>query len=199
MISSFRQYFILLLFTVFIAATLPPSVSAQETVENIGAAPLPEQYLSDFDFKDVYNYSWPMPPLELQDIDSNALTLNDYKGKWRLVNFWATWCPACNIEIPALEKLHETKGGDAFEVVFISLDKPEQHKFLTERKKTVAISPEMRSYYAGKPEIWEDLEIPGVPTSFIIGPDGNIRYKLVGETDWNSKESLAFFDDLINN
>ena len=59
----------------------------------------------------------PAPEFNLMGMDGETHTLDDLKGKFVLVNFWATWCNPCKVEMPLLEKLHQTLKGDKFTVL----------------------------------------------------------------------------------
>ncbi len=62
----------------------------------------------------------PAPDFNLMGMDGKTHTLEDLKGKFVLVNFWATWCNPCKVEMPLLEKLHQTLEGDKFTVLGIT-------------------------------------------------------------------------------
>ncbi len=64
-----------------------------------------------------------VPPVSLMRVNGSAIDFASLRGKVVLVNFWATWCPACRSELPALERLQIAMGGAGFEVVAISVDR----------------------------------------------------------------------------
>ena len=120
------------------------------------------------------------PALELQELDGRGHRLTDYRGKVVLVNFWATWCVPCRDEMPSIQRLKEKLAGMPFEVLAVNLDEPEARvrKFLSQMKVdfTILLDPEMKAAKAWNARI--------LPASFVIGPDGRIRYSLVGDLDW---------------
>ncbi len=194
--TTFRTYFLFLLVVVLAAVAGYSVVLAQYNV----AISLPsEEFIEDFDDFKVYNPPQLLPEVVLYDLDGNILNLKDLKGKWRLVNFWATWCPPCIEELPRLLELKETRGNKDFDVVFISLDYPESAGAMRRRMKQAKIPPGLHTFYVQDIEIWKTLSLESVPTSMVIGPKGRVYFKLAGETDWAGKESLAFIDDLLNN
>ena len=135
----------------------------------------------------------PTPGLELQELDGRGHRLTDYRGKVVLVNFWATWCVPCRDEMPSIQHLKEKLAGRPFEVLAVNLDEPEARvrKFLTQIKVdfTVLLDPEKKVARA-----W-DARI--LPASFVVGPDGRIRYSLVGDLDWADDHVVSRVAELL--
>ena len=84
----------------------------------------------------------PAPAFELEDLTGKKVSLNDYKGKAVLVNFWATWCAPCKIETPWLVDLRNQYAAQGFEVLGISADDIDRDdaKKLADEKKEIARS-----------------------------------------------------------
>ncbi len=127
----------------------------------------------------------------LPDLDDKVHSLADYKGKWVIVNYWATWCPPCLEEIPDLVKFHERhreQGGDAvvLGVDFEDISKEQLADFVEGQMITYPI---LRS----EPLAITPLgPVPGLPTTYIIAPDGSPVARQVGPV---TGEQL---DDYIN-
>lgn len=123
----------------------------------------------------------PPPPLTLRDLDSRVHRLSDYRGRVVLVNFWATWCGPCRDEMPSIQRLEQKLVGRPFTVLAVNLDEPEARvrRFLSELELNliVLLDPERRVA-----RMW-DARI--LPASYVVGPDGRIRYSLVGELNWD--------------
>jgi thiol-disulfide isomerase/thioredoxin len=124
------------------------------------------------------------PALELPDADGREHALADWRGKTVVVNFWATWCEPCRDEMPSLERLKARLGGKPFEVVAVNVgESPERvARFTREVPVTFPILYDRESATARR---WK---VRGYPTSYVLGPDGRIRYYFVGELDWASDE-----------
>lgn len=108
---------------------------------------------------------------ELKDINGKVVTLSDYKGNVILLDFWATWCPPCKIEIPGFIELYNKYKSRGFVVLGVSMD-----------DSSSAVKPftqKMKMSYpvligTGRSDIEEAFELMGLPTTFLISRDGRI-------------------------
>ncbi len=135
----------------------------------------------------------PTPVLALKDLDGRVRQLSDYRGRVILVNFWATWCAPCRDEMPSIQALKEKLAGKPFAVLAVNLDEPEPRirKFLSQVKVdfTILLDSEKRAAKAWNARI--------LPASYIIGPDGRVRYTLVGEINWANEHVVALISELL--
>jgi thiol-disulfide isomerase/thioredoxin len=136
------------------------------------APALRSQAMSDGDHPDA-------PAISLMDIEGKKLDLADYKGKVVLLDFWATWCGPCRIEIPGLMEMQNKYANQGFSVIGISMD--------DESGSVVEFYKEFKMNYpvaVGNQRIGELYGgIFGLPTTFLIGRDGRIYAKHMGATD----------------
>lgn len=114
---------------------------------------------------------------ELPDIAGKKHRLSDYRGKWVVVNYWATWCPPCLTEIPELQDFHDSHAnGDAvvLGINFEDIDPRTLQNFVEDYFISYPVLREMpgRSSVMGG--------IPGLPTTFVISPEGEILARQVG-------------------
>jgi thiol-disulfide isomerase/thioredoxin len=119
------------------------------------------------------------PKFSLTDISGQTLSLDDYKGKVVLLDFWATWCGPCRIEIPGFVELQKRYRDAGLAIIGISMDDSADpvKEFYTQFKMNypVAVGDEkLAELYGG---------VLGLPTSMLIGRDGRIYSKHVGLTD----------------
>ncbi len=120
------------------------------------------------------------PALVLVDADGLERKLGEWKGKTVVVNFWATWCEPCREEMPSLERLRAKLGDGRLAVVAVNVgESPER---VARFRKDVAIS--FPVLFDREGETARSWQVRGYPTSYVLGPDGRIRYYFVGELDW---------------
>lgn len=120
------------------------------------------------------------PGFALPDLEGQMHGLDDLRGRVVVLNFWATWCPPCVQEMPSLQKLHEALDAKGLSVVAVSVDErfDDIVKFVETFDLTFTILHDegmkvSRSYQTFK-----------FPETYIIGRDGRIKSKVVGERDW---------------
>lgn len=123
--------------------------------------------------------------------DGSDLTLAAYRGKYVLLNFWATWCAPCRKEMPHLSELQEEFGGRDFEVVTVATginQRPAMERFLAEiGVDNLPLHTDNNSALA------RDMGVLGLPVTLIINPDGFEIARLIGDADWasdNAKDIL---------
>jgi len=119
------------------------------------------------------------PAFSLMDLNGRKLALADYKGKVVLLDFWATWCGPCRIEIPAFVKLQERYRDQGLVVIGISMDDDLEpvREFYRDFRMNYAVAmgdQKITQLYGG---------IFGLPTTFLIGRDGRIYAKHLGAAD----------------
>jgi cytochrome c biogenesis protein CcmG/thiol:disulfide interchange protein DsbE len=113
----------------------------------------------------------PVPTTELTVLGGEEPgSVADQRGKWVLVNVWASWCVPCRDEAPALQRFYERHGGDDFEIVGIDTQEPAEDglEFVEEFGLTY---PQLHD---GPGELAEELKTTGVPENFLVDPDGNV-------------------------
>jgi thiol-disulfide isomerase/thioredoxin len=131
----------------------------------------------------------PMPADPFSDGHGAERSLADYRGRVLLVNFWATWCLPCKVEMPSLDRLEAAMGGPEFAVVPISLDREGAEIVLPYYEQAglehlpVALDPGNA--------IANALGITALPTTILVDRDGNgIGYAL-GPAEWDAPEAQA--------
>ena len=134
------------------------------------------------------------PPLKLTDLDGKVHDLADYKGQVVLVNFWASWCPPCVKEMPSMQRLKEKMAGKPFAILAVNMAEPENEvrDFLT--SKVTVDFPILMDRDGAALKAWKVFVFP---TSFVVGPDGKIRYGLYGELEWDTDEAIHVVDNLL--
>jgi peroxiredoxin len=137
----------------------------------------------------------PLPDFTLSDMQGKAHTLSSYRGKVVMVNFWATYCGPCIKEIPSMQRLREKLAGMPFEILAIDMaeEQADVAAFL-QRHKIEANFPILLDSEGTVIEQWM---ISAVPTTFILDPQGKIRYALYGGLEWDSEEVISTINGLL--
>ncbi len=123
------------------------------------------------------------PPLALQDLEGRAHRIEDYRGKAVLVNFWATWCEPCRAEMPSMNRLRAALAGQPFAVLAVNIAESESRirRFMEQVPLEFTVLLDRDS---GASRDWRARVLP---MSFVLGPDGRIRYWALGEIDWTQE------------
>ena len=151
-------------------------------------------------FKSIESLRKPIPDwarIEFHDIEGKTVRFSDYRGKYILLNIWATWCTPCVKELPALQELKGALAPEGWVVLAVAQDyiaPPEKIIDFTARLNV----REVAGYYAADgSEIEKTLVTDGVlPVTVIITPEGYIIAKIKGEAEWNSPEVIAYLEKL---
>jgi len=124
----------------------------------------------------------PAPDFSLKDISGNTVSLKDLRGKYVILDFWATWCPPCLMSIPELVSLHGKYKEKDLVVLGISLDDPDK----VDTRALNRFRDQYRIGYTilrGNEKVVHDYSGPGgmpIPTMFLLDREGRIVEKLVG-------------------
>jgi len=135
-------------------------------------------------------------PFELADGAGRA-TLEDYRGKYVLVNFWATWCAPCRKEMPHLSELQSALGGKDFEVLTIATGRNSPEGIAKFFKET-GIS-NLPRHQDPKQALTSQMSIFGLPITVLIDPEGREIARLRGDADWASDSAKSMIKALIAN
>jgi peroxiredoxin len=127
----------------------------------------------------------PAPAFQLKDTLGNAISLHDFKGKWVVLDFWASWCAPCRAENPDLLKLYEEV--KAADIVFLGIsldhDKAAWKKAIQQDGLTWQHASDLKGW---KSAMCEKYAVEGVPHKFLIDPKGNIVLSGAGLSDIKS-------------
>lgn len=128
----------------------------------------------------------PAPDFVLTDIDGKTWRLSDLRGKVVFINFWATWCPPCQEEMPSMEALYQGMKNAPFQMLSVlNNDDPEFARQMGKKIGfTFPVLKDPESKIAGQ------YGITGVPETFIIDPQGILREKFLGPRPWNSQGAM---------
>lgn len=134
------------------------------------------------------------PSFELESLTGGKLNLLNYRGKVVFINFWATWCSTCEVEMPSMEKLYQRFKDHGFEMLTISVDKDPSliEPFMKKYNLTFPVLLDPDSDVAKK-----KYKTTGVPETFIVNREGIIVFKKIGPDDWATDEMMEAFAQLV--
>jgi len=132
--------------------------------------------------------------IQLKDAYGNTVRLSDFRGKVVFLNFWATWCAACVVEMPSMEKLHRRLKDKNFVMVAINVQESDtQVKAFFEKLKL-----SFTTLLDVNGEVATGFAVNALPTTFVLDKEGRIVGAAIGPREWNSRASIALFEHLIN-
>jgi thiol-disulfide isomerase/thioredoxin len=132
--------------------------------------------------------------IRLKNLNGQPVSLSDFRGKIVFLNFWTTWCYACRIEMPDMEKLHQKFKNKDFAMVSINLQESASQvkQFFKDFKLTFT------ALLDSDGEVGAHFMITAIPTTFILNKEGIIIGKVMGPREWDGKKAFALFEHLTN-
>ncbi|MBU0573584.1 MAG: TlpA disulfide reductase family protein [Candidatus Margulisiibacteriota bacterium] len=130
----------------------------------------------------------------LPDLAGNRVSIEELRGKVVFINFWATWCPPCAAEMPAMQRLYEKMDKRKFEMLAVNEDRggaPVIKRFLGDKNYTFKILLDINNNVAYK------YNITFFPTTFIIDKQGEVAATMIGAREWDSQEMIKTLNELI--
>lgn len=135
------------------------------------------------------------PEFELHNMDEEKVKLSDYKGKVVLINFWATWCPPCIREMPSMERLHQQVDADNFKVIAVNQMEDIDQVFAFTGQ--LEVDPTFEILFDSTSEVSRDYAVRGLPTTYLVDKQGNIRYRAVGGREFDHAAVISTIEKLI--
>ncbi len=125
----------------------------------------------------------PKEDIKFIDLDGKESMLSDYKGKWVIVNLWATWCPPCLVEIPDLVMFHEAHQDKDAIVIGVNYETNDVNKVKTFAESQMINYPIVRfeGKVDGRTTPFGSLQ--GLPTTYMVAPDGSVVAARTGMVD----------------
>ncbi|TAN49127.1 MAG: redoxin domain-containing protein [Rhodospirillales bacterium] len=134
-------------------------------------------------------------PAAFEGPDGKPVTLEDFKGRWVVVNFWATWCGPCVKEMPAFARLLDGMGQDAPLFVPISIDamgRAAAEPFAASKGWT-----HVKAYTDAKSDLYRTLMSPGIPLTLVLDPQGREVARRLGPAEWDRDPALSQIKKLM--
>jgi len=129
-----------------------------------------------------------VPKLRFKNLDDEIVDIKDLKGKVVVINFWATWCPPCRREMGSLERLYQATKDKNVEVLAVNIgeDMETVFSFLG----MVEPAPNFQMLFDNEAVSMNKWGVKGLPTTYILKPDGTIAYKAVGGREFDHPDIL---------
>lgn len=127
------------------------------------------------------------PGFTLTDLQGNQVKLSDYKGKKVLLNFWATWCPPCRVEMPHMQKFYEDYQSEDVVILGINMTLTEKNpddvkEFVNDEQLTFPIVLDEKG------NILQTYQVIAYPTSYLLDSKGVIQEKFIGAISYEIME-----------
>ena len=126
------------------------------------------------------------PEFELQDTEGEVHRLSDYRGRPVLINFWATWCPPCRDEIPSMNRAWGKIAKENIAMLAINVGEDEDTIFVF----TADYPADFPILLDADGEVIGQWPVKGLPTTYIVDPEGRIAYRAIGGREWDDEQLL---------
>lgn len=126
------------------------------------------------------------PEFNLVDMNGKQHKLSDYRGKPVIVNFWATWCPPCREELPAMNRAWGEIKNQGIEMLAVNVGEDEDTIFSFMGDYPIDFTVLLDE----SGDIINEWPVKGVPTTFVVDPEGKLVYRAIGGREWDDDKLL---------
>ncbi len=190
-----------------VAVAIYVSIDAQSNTANAAcaAAPARAEALDEYAVGQVAAFRVVSDPMSMAEVgfetpDGEPRTFADFSGRLVLLNLWATWCAPCREEMPALEYLNTNLGGDAFQVLPVSLDTTNTPEGPQEFYEEIGLTG-LELYVDRSARLLGELRLlgitPGLPTTILLDEEGCMLGILQGPANWGTQDAFALIEAAI--
>lgn len=130
-----------------------------------------------------------LPEITFLDADGNERSLEDFQGRVVVLNLWATWCAPCRKEMPSLDRLQTSLGGEDLEVIALAVDRGNLSK-VQDFYKEVGVE-HLGIYHDSTAKAARVLRAPGLPTTLIIDRNGHEVGRVLGDAEWDGDDVIT--------
>lgn len=133
------------------------------------------------------------PEFSLSDLGGKKVQLKTFRGKLVFLNFFATWCGPCREEMPGMERLFRMHQDKGFVVLAVNMEESAKavRPFVQQLKLSFPVVLDAQG------AVTRDYGVRALPVSFLIGRDGNIRWRAIGGRDWESADARKLIAQLV--
>ena len=132
----------------------------------------------------------PISSVTFEDFTNKEISLDDYKGKLVIINFWATWCAPCKKEMPSLDSLYQNSNFKNLEVLAVNMEQPntaKTKKFFDDIK-----IKKLKIFFDSKLNFVKEFKLRGVPTTIVINKKGEEFARIIGEANFQDEKLIKW-------
>lgn len=133
------------------------------------------------------------PPLVLEDLDGKKWDIDQSRGRWVFLHFWASWCGPCRREMPTIQAIVSKFKESNLEIVLVNTAESEDIVF----EFIGSVAPDLNPLIDADGQATERWQPRGLPATFFVDPDGKLQYMALGGRGWNEPTYLDFLNNLI--
>ncbi len=143
----------------------------------------------------VYDTARTVPALKFADVEGNDISIEEFRGKFVALHFWATWCMPCRAELPTVDALQAVLGGENFTFVPLSVDR-NGAKLVQQYYADNGIA-HLPLYFDDGMVAARALRVNGIPYTILLNRDGQEIARILGDRDWSTPDATALMRRLI--
>ncbi len=173
-----------------------PVANVEPLETPVQSSPYDELYvkLNQVGFETPTNGILPAVDFQLPNLSGVDVKLSDYRGQVVFLNFWATWCGPCRSEMPSMEKVYNELKNEGF--VILAVDLAEDNKTVQSFVDELGITFPVVLDQSG--EVGGAYDARSIPTTYIIGRDGNILGRAIGVRPWEEDSYKDLFREILS-
>ena len=135
------------------------------------------------------------PEFTLPDMDGEMQSLEDFRGRVVMLNFWATWCPPCRREMPSMQRLYEKYRERGLTVV--AVNQFEDPDLVFEFTGRLSLEPTFPILFDRESRVSEQYGVKGLPTTYLLDKAGRIQFRAIGGREFDHPEVEALIESLL--
>ena len=135
------------------------------------------------------------PGFTLPDMDGEMHSLEDFRGKVVMLNFWATWCPPCRREKPSMHRLYEKYRERGLTVV--AVNQFEDPDLVIEFTGRLSLEPTIPILFDRESRVSEQYGVKGLPTTYLLDKAGKIQFRAIGGREFDHPEVEVLIESLL--
>ena len=132
----------------------------------------------------------PISSVTFEDFTNKEISLDDYKGKLVIINFWATWCAPCKKEMPSLDSLYQNSNFKNLEVLAVNMEQPNTSK--TKKFFDDIKIKKLKIFFDSKLNFVKEFKLRGVPTTIVINKKGEEFARIIGEANFQDEKLIKW-------